>query len=60
MIKVFVTVKSVYGRTMFYPACPITEIIASVAKTKTLSDSDLSAIRRLGYEILVNQPEVKL
>lgn len=53
MIKVFVMVRNVYGREMVYPACPVTEIIASIAKTKTLSDNDLSAIRKLGYEIKI-------
>ena len=53
MIKVFVIVRNIYGREMVYPACPVTEIIASIAKTKTLSDNDLSAIRKLGYEIKV-------
>lgn len=55
MIKVFVMVRNVYGREMVYPACPVTEIIASIAKTKTLSDNDLSAIRKLGYEIAVKE-----
>jgi len=53
MITVFVTIKNVYGREMVYPACPVTEIIASIAKTKTLSDNDLAAIKKLGYEIAV-------
>ena len=51
MITVFVTIKNVYGREMVYPACAVTEIIASIAKTKTLSDNDLAAIKKLGYEI---------
>jgi hypothetical protein len=53
MIKVFVTIKNVYGREMIYPACPVTEIIASIAKTKTLSDNDIAAIKKLGYEIVI-------
>lgn len=53
MIKVFVTIKNVYGREMIYPACPVTEIIASIAKTKTLSDNDIVAIKKLGYEIAI-------
>jgi len=58
MIKVFVMVRNVYGREMIYPACPVTEIIASIAKTKTLSDNDLSAIRKLGYEVKVVEKEL--
>lgn len=53
MIRVFVTIKNVYGREMIYPACPVTEIIASIAKTKTLSDNDIGAMRNLGYDITV-------
>ena len=53
MIRVFVTIKNVYGREMIYPACPVTEIIASIAKTKTLSDNDIGAMRKLGYDITV-------
>ncbi len=60
MIKVFVKIENVYGRTRIYPACPVTEIIASVAKTRTLSDNDLNAIRKLGYQILVKQQEITL
>jgi hypothetical protein len=54
VIKVFVKIKNVYGREMVYPACPVTEIIASIAKTKTLSQDDLSNMLKLGYEIQVN------
>ena len=54
MIKVFVKIKNVYGREMVYPACPVTEIIASIAKTKTLSQDDLFNMLKLGYEIQVN------
>lgn len=55
MIKVFVTIKNVYGRELVYLACPVTEIIASIARTKTLSDNDLAAIKKLGYEIAVKE-----
>lgn len=60
MIKVFVMVRTIYGREMVYPACPVTEIIASIAKTKTLSDNDLSAIRKLGYEIKIVERNYEL
>lgn len=53
MITVYVEVKNVYGKELIYPSCPVTEIIASIAKTKTLSDKDVDAIRKLGYEIEV-------
>ena len=53
MIKVFVMVRNIYGRDLIYPACPVSEIIASIAKSKTLSDNDIAAMKKLGYEIVV-------
>jgi len=60
MITVFVTIKNVYGRELIYPACSVTEIIASIARTKTLSENDLSNIKKLGYDIKVKNQEYSL
>lgn len=51
MITVFVKINKHYGVERIYPACPVTEIFAELTKTKTLSDNDLAAIKKLGYEI---------
>jgi hypothetical protein len=53
MITVYVKFKNVYGVEKVYPDCPVTEIFASIAKTKTLSENDLVAIEKLGYKIEV-------
>lgn len=53
MIKVYVKIKNVYGKELIYPDCPVTEIFASIAKTKTLSQYDLVDIKKLGYEISI-------
>lgn len=51
MVTVFVRIQNVYGVDRIYPDCPITEIFASIAKTKTLSHNDLENIIKLGYKI---------
>ena len=51
MITIFVKIKNVYGVERIYPDCPVSEIFASLARTKTLSDNDMSNILKLGYRI---------
>ncbi len=51
MITIFVKIKNVYGVERIYPDCPVSEIFASLARTKTLSDNDISNILKLGYKI---------
>lgn len=51
MGTVYVKIKNVYGKELIYPDCPVTEIFASIARTKTLSENDLVAIKKLGYDI---------
>jgi hypothetical protein len=53
MITVFVKFNKHYGVERIYPDCPITEIFADIAKTKTLSENDLVNIEKLGYKIEV-------
>jgi hypothetical protein len=59
MITVFIKIKSHYGVERIYPACPVTEIFAELTKTKTLSNNDLSAIEKLGYEIKIKYEGVQ-
>ena len=59
MITVFIKIKSHYGVERIYPACPVTELFAELTKTKTLSDNDLAAIVKLGYEIKVQHERVQ-
>jgi hypothetical protein len=53
MITVTVSIKTVYGKELVYPACPVTEVFAELTKTKTLSGNDLANILKLGYKIEV-------
>jgi hypothetical protein len=51
MITIYVKIKNVYGVEKVYPDCPVSEVFASLTKTKTLSDNDLGNILKLGYKI---------
>jgi hypothetical protein len=55
-MKIYISVKSVYGQTRFYPACQKAEIFAAITKCKTLSPNLLSRIEALGYEIVSVAP----
>lgn len=50
---VHVRVMDVYGRQVVYPVCDKAKVFASIADTKTLTDSTLRCIRKLGYTIHV-------
>lgn len=43
--------KSVYGRTLIYPACDKANIFAGLLSTKTFTLGQLSLIQSLGYKI---------
>lgn len=50
---VHVRVMDVYGRQVVYPVCDKAKVFASIADTKTMTDSTLRCIRKLGYTIHV-------
>jgi len=56
-MQILVEVKSVYGNRLIYPICDKAKEFANIAKQKTLNDA-IPAIKRLGYDILVQTPEV--
>lgn len=43
--------KSIYGRTLIYPACDKANIFAGLIQTKTFTSSQLSLIEGLGYSV---------
>ena len=55
-----IKIKSVYGNTTYYPACESSALFAKLVGQKTLTQSNLSIIKGLGYEIKVAQDELKL
>lgn len=55
MKQITVKMKQVYGNTTYYPACPDSLLFARIAGTKTLTPAALSAIKALGYLIVLQQ-----
>lgn len=55
-MKVMVDIKTLYGDTTIYPACPRSESFARIAGTKTLTWEMLKDIRALGYDIVNTAP----
>jgi hypothetical protein len=52
-LAIHVRVLDVYGRQVVYPLCDKAKVFASIADTKTLTETTLRCIRKLGYEIHV-------
>ena len=46
-----VSLRNVYGSGLVYPVCDNAKEFASIAGTKTLSESAIESIRRLGYSV---------
>jgi hypothetical protein len=51
--------KSNYGRTVYYPACDLAELFASIANTTTLTSRALRQIEEHGYTIEIERPTTK-
>jgi phage replication-related protein YjqB (UPF0714/DUF867 family) len=51
-----VTIKNVYGNRLIYPACNKAKAFANLTGKKTLSDYNISTIKRLGYTVEVIAP----
>ena len=49
--KIYITVKQQYGRTVAYPACRQSGLLAELAGTRTLTAEALTLIEGLGFEI---------
>ena len=56
--RITVSIRTVYGKDVIYPACPASVLFAELAGTRTLTDTSMVIIRRLGYEISVEAPSV--
>lgn len=52
-----IEVKSSYGKTVIYPACPDAETFAKLAGTRTLTKHTLELVEQLGYEIITYTPD---
>lgn len=50
--EIKVTIKTVYGNILIYPACEKSEILAALTRKKTFDSRDLEMIKHLGYNIV--------
>lgn len=50
---VHVRVMDVYGKRVVYPVCEKAKVFADIADTKSLTESNLRRIQKLGYTIHV-------
>ncbi len=57
-MKITIELRNVYGEWRAYPACSDARIFADMLGTRTLTDTALAHIRRLGYGIETTQPKV--
>lgn len=48
-----VSIKTVYGNDVIYPACEKSEAFASIAGTRTLTPQVIKQVKALGYEVRV-------
>lgn len=59
-MKITILMKSVYGEWRAYPACEKSRLFADMLGTKTLTDTALLYIKRLGYSIDTTHPQVSM
>ena len=52
-MNITVRITSNFGNTAIYPACPKSEMLASLAGTKTFTNRALETIKNLGYTVNV-------
>ena len=58
-MQIKVSIKNVYGSDLIYPGCDNAKEFAKLTGTKTLSQSAIESIKRLGYAVEVILPENK-
>lgn len=57
-MQITVSIKSVYGNELIYPVSENAKQFAALTGKKTLTRQALGIIKRLGYEVEVQAPEL--
>lgn len=55
--QIVILAKDNYGKQVFYPACETSHLFTAIAKTTTLSETNIRRIIQLGYEVTVTYPK---
>lgn len=50
-MRLTLTVKTVYGKPLYYPACPASQAITTINKSKTLNKANLQLLQDAGFEL---------
>lgn len=54
--KIIVEIKNVYGKDLIYPVCEKAKKFALLTNTKTFARADVSNIKYLGFNVVVQTP----
>lgn len=57
---VTIEVRDIYGQRKFYPKCEHAKVFADIAGTKTLTEVNLRRIKKLGYRIDFERPNIDI
>lgn len=60
MQTVQVEIKNVYGSKAIYPVCQTAKLLSNLAGTKTFTPAAIVAIKALGYQFEIVQPNVSI
>lgn len=58
--QILVDVRTVYGRRVIYPVCNDAQAFCRLARTQSLTNEAIEAIKALGYTIIVKPQITKL
>lgn len=58
--RIYVERRMVYGNECIYPKCETAKLLARLANHATLTKQDISTIKQLGYEIVMQAQELIL
>ena len=59
-MEIEVLVRNNYGNKVVYPSCPVGEIFAMIAGTKTLTGETRALMGKLGYTFQAKVEEVEI
>lgn len=58
--KITVEVRNNYGNEAIYPTCEAGKLMLELTGRKTFTRADIATLRKLGYEIVITQPTIKI
>ena len=57
-MEILVSIKTSYGTDRIYPECNKAKLFTNIARTETLTQDTIRAIKDLGYTINVKQQSI--